>query len=82
MRTTTCSGQGRSSFGAFILSLIAAAICLWPVWLWLLAKSLLSPHGFWQEFFLLGVGVWFLGGAQVVFLIILIIVLFFIWADR
>lgn len=49
-------------------TLICAVILglgLIPIELFFLAKSVLRPEGFWQNFVLYGAGVWFLGGAQI-----------------
>ncbi len=35
-----------------------------PIWIYLLAKFIFNPIGFWQNFFLLGVGFYFLGLIQ------------------
>ncbi len=50
-----------------------------PAWVYLAIRHFLSPEGFWQEFFLLGVGVLVLGGIQVSFAIVGLIVLVLIW---
>lgn len=62
------------------VSLIATVIALIPVWIYLLAKWVFAPEGFWQNFFLSGVGVWLLGSVQVILLVILLIVFFAIWS--
>lgn len=62
-------------------SMVALAIALIPVWLYVGARSLLSPEGFFQEFFVFGAGVFFLGTFQIVLLFALLFVLFFIWSD-
>lgn len=72
------------SFGSFRDSLIlfsvnsafliiTLAIALLPAWTYLLIKFFLSPQGFWQNVFLLGISVWVLGGLQVVILILWLI---------
>lgn len=63
----------------FVLSLIVTAVCAWPVLLYVAADKVLDPSGFWQNFLLLGVGLWFLFGSQIVFLVLLVIALFAIW---
>jgi hypothetical protein len=40
---------------------------------------LLAPQGFWQNFFLFGIGIWLLGGTQVLLFFIWIAVLITIW---
>lgn len=63
----------------FALSLVAVAVCLTPIWIYLLVNWLFEPHGFWQNIFLAGVGIYFLGAAQLVLLVVLAILLFLIW---
>ena len=49
-----------------------SVLCFLPAIIWVLAYLLLSPEGFWQKAFVFGLGVWFLGGLQVVGLIFFI----------
>jgi len=51
------------SLGIFIVMNI-------PVGVFLLVKHCLAPEGFWQKFVTYGLGVYFLGGLQIVFWII------------
>ena len=53
-----------------VFLIITLAIALLPTWIYLLVKHFLSPEGFWQNAFLLGISVWFLGGLQIVILIL------------
>ena len=53
--------------------IITLAIALLPTWIYLLVKFFFSPQGFWQNAFLLGISVWFLGGLQVVIFILWLI---------
>lgn len=46
------------------MSSVIVALCLTPTWVYLLARSLLEPEGFWQNLFLAGLGFWFLGSLQ------------------
>ena len=53
---------------------ILVVLCIWlgaliPLWIYLLARTFLEPHGFWQEVFLAGVGIYILGASQIFFLI-------------
>ncbi len=64
-----------------LLSIGAVIIALIPFWFYLLMRFALSPTGFWQNFFLLGLGIWLLGGIQILFLIILIIFLCSLWIN-
>ena len=49
------------------LALLLVALC--PTWIFFLLKYFLNPQGFWQNFVLLGVGFWILGGFQVILLV-------------
>ncbi len=53
---------------AVLLSALTAALCLWPTWLWLGLHHVAHPVGFWQQLATAGLGLFFLGSAQVVFL--------------
>ena len=64
--------------GITLVSLLVAGI---PAWIWLLAHTLLEPDGFWQEIVVLGLGVWVLGGLQIIFLIVLLAWLIAVWSD-
>ena len=55
--------------GVSLISVVVAGI---PTWIWLLARTLLEPEGFWQEVVVLGLGVWVLGGLQIFALIFLV----------
>jgi hypothetical protein len=63
------------------ISLVATAILLFPFWIWLGARALLAPEGFWQNLLVFGIGVWALGGLQILCLIGLIAVFVAIWSD-
>lgn len=62
-------------------SALATVVMLIPFWIWLGTWYLAVPEGFWQKAFLLGIGVWFLGAFQLIFLIFLVALLFVIWKD-
>lgn len=64
------------------LSLVATVFAPIPVWLFLGMRSMLSPEGFLQNFFVFGLGVWFLGGLQILLAIGWIFALFVIWSDK
>jgi len=53
-----------------ILTLGSLLVALIPLWFFLLVENLLSPEGFWQNFVVYGLGIYFLGIIQLVFLII------------
>ena len=63
----------------WVLQIIAALIAFLPTIFFFSVKALLSPEGFWQNFVVYGIGVWFLGGLQFVFAILLLVVSFSIW---
>lgn len=44
------------------------------------AYGFLAPVGFLQSFFVIGLGVWFLGGTQIIFSIIWVFLMFIIWS--
>ena len=60
------------SFVSFIIALI-------PFWFWLAIKHFAQPQGFWQNLALAGLGLFFLGTFQFVFLILWMAALFAIW---
>jgi hypothetical protein len=63
------------------LSLLVLAVMLIPLWFFIGARSILSPEGFFQEFFVLGVGVWILGAAQLGFLVVGILMFVAVWEN-
>lgn len=65
-----------------IVSILSAVVLLIPFWIWLSAWFLTTPEDFWQKIFLVGVGLWFLGFFQLVFLIILTVVLVIVWTEK
>lgn len=56
--------------GYAIYASIVMGIALIPTWIYLLARLILQPSGFWQNVFLLGIGFYFLGFCQLVLLAI------------
>ena len=48
---------------------IIVILTLIPVWIFLLLKYLLNPEGFWQNLVTYGLGLFFLGSLQIVFII-------------
>ena len=52
-----------------VFSVVGTVVALIPTGLYLLAKALLTPEGFWQNLLLLGVGIWALGGLQIILLV-------------
>jgi len=61
-------------------SLICVFIGFFPTWLYLLAKFVFRPSGFWENFTLAGAVLWFGGGLQLILFMVLIVVLFIIWS--
>jgi len=66
-------------FARFLVVLVAFVICFIPTWIYLFAHWLLEAHGFWQNLFLLGVGVYFLGAVQIVLFIVFLLVIMAAW---
>lgn len=62
-------------------SVFVMAICLFPLWTFLLAKVTLNHTGFWQKLALARLSVWVLGGMQIFAGIAMLIFLFKIWTD-
>lgn len=62
-------------------SILAIVVCAWPTEVFLIVRYLASPEGFWQELFLAGLGMWVLGSAQLVFLVLAIFWLLLVWED-
>ena len=48
------------------VSLLVALVALIPTWVFLLVKHFTQPEGFWQNFVVYGLGVWFLGSLQLI----------------
>lgn len=63
------------------LSLGGLALALIPLWIWLVARWMLNPEGFWQNFVLFGVGVWLLGAVQLGLFVIWLFWLAAVWSD-
>jgi hypothetical protein len=53
-----------------------------PGLLYLGARDLLNPEGFFAEFFVFGVGVWLLGGVFLILSLVCIILLFGVWNSK
>ncbi len=50
-----------------------------PTWLFLIARYMVSPEGFWQNLVLGAVGIWFLGGLQIFLAICAVVFLVSFW---
>lgn len=59
----------------WFLTIIGFVIAILPTLFWLFVKSVLAPDGFWQQFAVYGLGLFFLGGLQVVMLIMYLFLL-------
>ncbi|PLX21949.1 hypothetical protein C0584_01270 [Candidatus Parcubacteria bacterium] len=64
-----------------ILSVVSLAVLLTPFWMWLGFRGIVNPEGFLQEFFVIGIGVWFLLGTQFLCLVIWLVILSVIWSS-
>jgi len=62
-----------------VLTIIISAGALLPTWLFIVGRSFLTPENFFQEFFVLGHGLMFLGISQLSFLVALFFSLKSIW---
>src|SRR3989338_1704686 len=54
----------------FVLGMVFLALALITTWGYLLVYHLLSPEGFWQKFVIFGIGVYLLGGIQIILLVL------------
>jgi len=68
----------RTLFNLLYTALLAL-VCLIPFWLYLGARNLIDPEGFLAEFFVFGVGVWLLGGMQIILVVIGLVAGYFVW---
>ena len=64
-----------------VLTVICFVLMGIPTYFFLILKSILSPEGFWQKFLVYGVGVWFIGGVQIVLFLVAIILVAKLWVD-
>ena len=55
------------------LTFTALVVALWPTWLFLFLRAMLSPVGFWQNFILTGLGLYFLESIQLVMLFFFVV---------
>jgi Sec-independent protein secretion pathway component TatC len=60
-------------------SLFCGLVAFIPSWLYLAARFILQPAGFWQNFALAGAALWVGGSAQCFLLLALISTLYIIW---
>lgn len=52
-----------------LVTFVILVLTFIPTWIFLGVRYFASPEGFWQNLAVAGIGLWFLGGAQMVFLI-------------
>lgn len=69
-------------FEKWLITIIVSLFCGTPIWLYLLTRQLLDPHGFFAEFLLLGLGVWALGALQIFLFFIWLVILMRIWTKK
>ncbi len=65
-----------------LAGLLGIAIGFIPLWFYLMVRLAFSPNGFWQEFILFGLGVYFLGFIQIILLGLLVWYLWALWVKR
>lgn len=68
-------------FGKLVISVLIVALALTPFWIFLATKHLLDPQDFWQKFLVLGVGVYLLGGLQIICLCAAIAAIWACWTE-
>jgi hypothetical protein len=56
----------KETFYKWITTIIVTVIAFLPTIFWFLVKNMLNPEGFWQNFVVFGVGIYFLGFLQLV----------------
>lgn len=64
-----------------LITAVIWGIALSPLWLFLTAKSLADPEGFWQNFVMFGFGLWALGGLQLFLLVVGVFITLFVWTE-
>lgn len=69
-------------FGKLIFQVIIIVVALIPVWIFLVAQSLLSPSGFFENVVMLILAWIVLGGLQIAFLIFGLAISAGLWAKR
>lgn len=76
------SSEGMDFTAKVFLSLCTVAIAGIPSWIILSTKHLLEAEGFWQNFAVLVVGIFFLGTLQIIFLGFGLGVMIAIWISK
>jgi len=64
-----------------LFSVLGIAVAGIPTWIYLGARWAIEPSGFWQNFALVGMGLFFLGGIQFLLAILLAYWLFWVWFE-
>ncbi len=65
-----------------LFSFLGLVVAFIPLWLYFVARAVLTPKGFWQNFLLLGAGFYFLGIIQVILLVTLGVFLWAVWENK
>lgn len=68
-------------FTRFFATVIVVALMFIPTWIFLIAKSLLNPEGFWQTLVTYGLGFYFLAGIQIILLFVGFFLVSMVWAS-
>jgi len=73
----------RNAFwGKWFLTSVFGALTFLPTIFFFAVKAALQPEGFWQQFVVYGVGLYFLGALQLAFLVVYLgALLTVIWSD-
>lgn len=69
-----------SRLWGLMMTLVILAFGFIPIWIYIVIRLLAQPDGFWQELVLGTVGIWALGGIQLVLLIFMVIFLVSVWS--
>lgn len=62
--------------------IVISVICFLPSELCLISKYLCEPHGFWQNLFLIGPGIYFTGCSQYLLFAVWIALIFIFWFPK
>lgn len=60
----------KRKFERSMWTLIILVVAFIPTWIWLASRTFMSPTGFWQELALAGCSMFFLGGLQLILLVV------------
>ena len=69
-------------FLKFVFIMAFLVVTLIPTWLFLLIRHFTDPNGFWQNLVLVGLGMWFLGGIQIILMFFWVGVVIFLIMER